>query len=50
VRQVRPVGGQGSHVVGALAQANALVVVPPEVTHVGAGEIVTVIDLQRVQA
>ena len=30
----RPVGGQGSHLVGDLAQANALIVVPEDVTEV----------------
>jgi molybdopterin molybdotransferase len=48
-RSVRPVGGQGSHVVGALAMAQALVVVPPEVTRVEAGETVAVLDLLRIQ-
>jgi molybdopterin molybdotransferase len=49
-RSVRPVGGQGSHVVGALAMAQALVVVPPDVAHVEAGETVAVLDLMRAQA
>ncbi len=48
-RSVRPVGGQGSHVVGALAMAQALVVVPPDVTRVEAGETVAVLDLLRAQ-
>jgi molybdopterin molybdotransferase len=48
-RSVRPVGGQGSHVVGALAMAQALVVVPPDVTRVEAGETVDVLDLLRTQ-
>jgi molybdenum cofactor synthesis domain-containing protein len=48
-RAVRPVGGQGSHVVGGLAQADALIVVPPEVSQVEAGDVVSVIDLLRVQ-
>jgi len=48
-RAVRPVGGQGSHVVGGLAQADALIVVPPEVSQVEAGDEVSVIDLLRVQ-
>jgi molybdopterin molybdotransferase len=49
-RSVRPVGGQGSHVVGALAMAQALVVVPPDVARVEAGETVAVLDLMRAQA
>jgi molybdopterin molybdotransferase len=48
-RSVRPVGGQGSHVVGGLAMAQALVVVPPEVSRVKAGDTVTVLDLLRAQ-
>jgi molybdopterin molybdotransferase len=35
--QVEPVGGSGSHLVGALAHANALIVVPEESTAVEAG-------------
>ena len=46
-REVRPIGGQASHIMGGLAGANALVVVPPEVTRVEAGDVVTVIDLDR---
>ena len=46
-RSVRPVGGQGSHVVGALARANSLIVVPVGVGTVQAGETVSVIDLDR---
>jgi molybdenum cofactor synthesis domain-containing protein len=49
-RSVRPVGGQGSHVVGALAMAQALVVLPPDVTRVEAGETVAVLDLLRAQS
>jgi molybdopterin molybdotransferase len=48
-RAVTPVGGQGSHVVGGLAQADALIVVPPEVSRVEVGDAVTVIDLMRAQ-
>lgn len=48
-RTVTPVGAQGSHVVGGLAMADALVVVPPESTHVAAGETVAVLDLTRSQ-
>ena len=40
---VRPVGGPGSHLVGALARSNALIVVPEEVTEVPAGEQVAVL-------
>jgi len=46
-RQVRPIGGQGSHIMGGLAGANALIVVPPDVTEVGMGDTVSVIDLRR---
>ncbi len=47
VREVRPVGGQGSHVVGALAVANSLIVIPPDVTRVEAGSRVSVVDLRE---
>ena len=44
---VVPVGaGQGSHVLGGLAGADALIVIPEEVTSVAAGEPVTVMDLR----
>ncbi|MDP9418345.1 MAG: molybdopterin molybdotransferase MoeA [Actinomycetota bacterium] len=46
---VRPVGGSGSHLVGDLAHANALIVVPEEVTHVPAGGTVNVMVLERRQ-
>ena len=49
VRLVTPVGGQGSHVVGALARAQALIVVPPDVTRVEVGDSVAVLDLLRDQ-
>ncbi|WP_129338311.1 gephyrin-like molybdotransferase Glp [Cellulomonas endophytica] len=42
---VTPEGGPGSHLLGALARADALVVVPEDVTHVPAGTEVTVVDL-----
>ncbi len=42
---VEPVGGSGSHLVGDLAQANCLVVVPEDVTAVAAGEQVQVLLL-----
>ena len=44
---VTPTGtGQGSHVMGGLAQADALIVVPEGVTRVEAGQEVDVIDLR----
>ncbi|MEO3807231.1 gephyrin-like molybdotransferase Glp [Nonomuraea sp. B1E8] len=42
---VRPVHGQGSHQLAALAAADALIVVPEEVTEVAAGATVEVIKL-----
>ena len=39
--------GQGSHVLGGLAGADALIVVPESVTRVEAGESVSVIDLRQ---
>ena len=40
---VAPVGtGQGSHVMGGLASAEALIVVPEDVTAVSAGDVVQV--------
>jgi molybdopterin molybdotransferase len=44
---VSPVGGPGSHLIGDLAQANALIVVPADTTSVAAGERVTVVPLDR---
>lgn len=45
--EVAPVGsGQGSHVLGGLASADALIVVPEDVTVVPAGAEVEVIDLR----
>ncbi len=46
-RSVRPVGGQGSHIVGGLAMASTLVVVPVGTGHLDAGDMVTVLDLTR---
>jgi molybdopterin molybdotransferase len=44
---VVPVGtGQGSHVLGGLALAQALIVVPEEVTEVREGDDVVVMDLR----
>ena len=42
-----PVGGRGSHLMGALASADGLAVVPAEVTEVAAGTMVEVIDLRE---
>ncbi|WP_167538264.1 gephyrin-like molybdotransferase Glp [Streptomyces albofaciens] len=42
---VTPVGGAGSHLVKALAQANALIVIPEETTEVAAGAEVEVVLL-----
>ncbi len=44
---VVPVGGHGSHLMGDLSEANALIVVPEEVTSVQAGEQVQVLVLDR---
>ncbi len=45
---VRPAGGQGSHMLGALAKANALVVVPEDVTEMKPGTAVAVLRLDEV--
>ncbi len=46
--QVRPVGtGQGSHVLGGLSVADALIVVPEDVTFISRGDDVTVVDLRQ---
>jgi molybdopterin molybdotransferase len=44
---VRPAGGQGSHMLGALAKSNALVVVPEDVTDLRAGSAVAVLRLDE---
>ena len=45
--QVEPVGtGQGSHVLGGLAQADALIVIPVGVDSIASGEQVQVIDVR----
>jgi molybdopterin molybdotransferase len=44
---VDPVDGQGSHMLGGLAAANALVVVPPHVAAVQPGDRLVVLDLSR---
>ena len=43
--RVHPSGGQGSHVLGALAGATALALVPADVEHVAAGDVVRCIPL-----
>lgn len=47
-RFVTPVGGPASHLVGALARSNALIVVPEEVTALGQGDRVQVLQLDSV--
>jgi molybdopterin molybdotransferase len=47
VARVSPVGGPGSHLIGDLAQANALIVVPSDTTSLDAGATVTVVPLDR---
>jgi molybdopterin molybdotransferase len=45
---VVPTGtGQGSHVMGGLALADALIVIPEDVTHVVPGQLVSVMDLRQ---
>jgi len=44
---VTPVGGHGSHLMGDLAEANALIVVPDDVTSVEAGSRAEVLVLDR---
>ncbi len=44
---VTPVGPQGSHLIGDLAESDALIVVPESVTWVEAGETVTVLPLDE---
>jgi len=44
---VKPVGGAGSHLVGDLAQANAFVVIPEDVTEIAAGGAADVMVLER---
>lgn len=45
--RVEPVGGgQGSHVIGGLAQSDCLIVIPEGVAHVNTGDKVDVIDLR----
>jgi molybdopterin molybdotransferase len=44
---VTPVGGHGSHLLGDLSAANALIVVPPDTTSLEAGTTVSVLVLDR---
>lgn len=44
---VTPVGGAGSHLVGGLADSNALIVVPEDTTGLPAGEMVQVLALDE---
>jgi molybdopterin molybdotransferase len=45
--RVEPVGGgQGSHVIGGLAQSDCLIVIPEGVAHVNVGDSVDVVDLR----
>jgi molybdopterin molybdotransferase len=44
-RYVEPVGGPGSHLIGALAVANCLIVVPEEATSLGQGDRAQVLML-----
>jgi molybdopterin molybdotransferase len=46
-RYVEPVGGPGSHLIGALAEANCLIVVPEEATALGQGDRVQVLMLDE---
>jgi molybdopterin molybdotransferase len=48
--RVRLAGGQGSHMLGALAAADALAVVPPEVTEVAEGDRVDCLPLLGAEA
>ncbi|SDT61476.1 gephyrin-like molybdotransferase Glp [Jiangella sp. DSM 45060] len=45
--QVRPIGAQQSHLIGDLAYANALIVVPEHITEVAAGQVVDTVLLER---
>ena len=47
VTQVTPVTGQASHQLASLARANALVIVPEDVTELAAGATVDVLELPR---
>jgi molybdopterin molybdotransferase len=43
--EVRPVGGAGSHLMGGLARANCLIVVPEQQIRIEAGDVVSVVLL-----
>jgi molybdopterin molybdotransferase len=45
IARVTPVGGPGSHLLGSLAHANALIVIPEDTTAMAEGEIVQVLAL-----
>ncbi|WP_446666969.1 molybdopterin molybdotransferase MoeA [Flexivirga sp. B27] len=47
-RVVRPIGGQGSHVLGGLAGSQALAIVPADTTEVAVGETLRVIPLEGI--
>jgi len=47
---VTPVGGNGSHLISSLAHANALVMIPENVTELEAGASATIMLLERRQA
>lgn len=47
-RVVRPIGGQGSHVMGGLAGSQALAIVPAATTEVAVGETLHVIPLEGI--
>jgi molybdopterin molybdotransferase len=49
VYAVTPVSGAGSHLLAGMARANALAMVPEDVTEVAAGEAVEVLVLERRQ-
>jgi molybdopterin molybdotransferase len=44
---VSTVGGPGSHLLAGLANANCLIVIPDETTHLSTGDAVTVMMLER---
>jgi molybdopterin molybdotransferase len=46
---VDPVGGHGSHLIGGLANSNALIILPPETTNVAVGEYVRVMRLDMAE-
>ena len=41
-----PEGGQGSHIIGGLARADALAIVPEGVSRVAQGDELTIMDLR----